>query len=81
MLNNPAVSWRSVLCPIIATLTVATELWSFICEFIERGIIRIEKIPRRLQLADLGTGPRPYPDFIRLSRSIYGDDFSPEVQP
>lgn len=81
MLNNPAVSWRSVLCPIIATLTVATELWSFICEFIERGIVRIEKIPRRLQLADLGTGPRPYPDFIRLSRSIYGDDFSPEVQP
>ena len=81
MLNNPAVSWRSVLCPIIATLTVATELWSFICEFIERGIIRIEKIPRRLQLADLGTGPRPYPDFIQLSRSIYGDDFSPEVQP
>ena len=67
MLNNPAVSWRSVRCPIIATLTVATELWSFICEFIERGIIRIEKIPRRLQLADLGTGARPYPDFIRLS--------------
>jgi hypothetical protein len=81
MLNNPAVSWRSVLCPIIATLTVATELWSIICEFIERGIIRIEKIPRRLQLADLGTGARPYPDFIQLSRSIYGDDFSPEVQP
>ena len=81
MLNNPAVSWRSVLCPIIATLTVDTELWPIICEFIERGIIRIEKIPRRLQLADLGTGARPYPDFIQLSRSIYGDDFSPEVQP
>ena len=81
MLNNPAVSWRSVLCPIIATLTVDTELWSIICEFIERGIIRIEKIPRRLQLADLGTGARPYPDFIRLSRSIYGEDFLPDVQP
>ena len=55
--------------------------WQFICEFIERGIIRIEKIPRRLQLADLGTGARPYPDFIRLSRSIYGEDFLPDVQP
>ena len=55
--------------------------WQFICEFIERGIIRIEKIPRRLQLADLGTGPRPYPDFLRLSSSIYGEDFSSEVQP
>ena len=35
--------------------------WSFICEFIERGIVRVEKIPGRLQLADLGTGARPFP--------------------
>jgi len=55
--------------------------WSFICELIERGIIRIEKIPRRLRLADLGTGARPHPDFLRLSRSIYGEDSSQDVQP
>ena len=55
--------------------------WQFICEFIERGIIRIEKIPRRLQLADLGTGARPYPDFTRLSCSIYGESSSQDVQP
>ena len=39
------------------------------------------EIPRRLQLADLGTGARPRPDFLRLSRSIYGEDSSPDVQP
>ena len=53
--------------------------WQFICEFIERCIIRIEKIPRRLQLADLGTGARPHPDFLRLSSSIYGEDSSPDL--
>ena len=51
------------------------------CEFIERGIIRIEKIPHRLQLADLGTAARPQPDFLRLSGSIYGEDSSQDVQP
>jgi hypothetical protein len=45
------------------------------------GIVRFEKIPRRLQLADLGTGARPHPDFIRLSRSIFGEVSSQEVQP
>ena len=55
--------------------------WSFICEFIERGIIRIEKIPRRLQLADIGTGARPFPDYYRLSQHIYGESSSQDVQP
>ena len=55
--------------------------WQFICEFLERGIIRIEKIPHRLQLADLGTGSRPHPDFLRLSSSIYGEESSQDVQP
>ena len=55
--------------------------WQFICEFLERDIIRIEKIPGRLQLADLGIGARPHPDFLRLSSSIYDEDSSPDVQP
>jgi hypothetical protein len=42
--------------------------WRFLHHYINRGIVSIKAIKRELQLADLGTAPRGYP---QLQSSVW----------
>ena len=45
--------------------------------FITAGMV----VERKPDVRGQCTGARPHPDFLRLSRSIYGEDSSQDVQP
>jgi hypothetical protein len=47
--------------------------WRFLHHYINRGIVRIKAIKRDLQLADLGTAPRGYPQLQQMGAVIHGE--------
>jgi len=47
--------------------------FSFICEYVQRCIIQINRIPRQRQLADIGTAARALPELERMMKEIYGE--------
>jgi hypothetical protein len=46
--------------------------WRFFHHYINRGIVSIKAIKRELQLADLGTAPRGYPQLQQMGAVIHG---------
>jgi hypothetical protein len=47
--------------------------WRFLHHYINRGIVSIKAIKRDLQLADLGTAPRGYPQLQQMGAVIHGE--------
>ena len=47
--------------------------WRFLHHYINRGIVSIKAIKRELQLADLGTAPRGYPQLQTMGAVIHGE--------
>ena len=47
--------------------------WRFLHHYINRGIVSIKAIKRELQLADLGTAPRGYPQLQQMGAVIHGE--------
>ena len=47
--------------------------WIFLHRYINRGIVSIKAIKRELQLADLGTAPRGYPQLQQMGAVIHGE--------
>jgi hypothetical protein len=47
--------------------------WRFLHHYINRGIVSIKAIKRDLQLADLGTAPRGYPQLQHMGAVIHGE--------
>ena len=46
--------------------------YNFVCDYIDRGIVQLHRIPRAKQLADIGTAARSYPEVERMCKPIYG---------
>jgi hypothetical protein len=46
--------------------------WRFLHHYINRGIVSIKAIKRDLQLADIGTAPRGYPQLQQMVAVIHG---------
>ena len=44
-----------------------------ICEFVERGIVQIKRIPRNQNWADIGTAARGKPELELACKHIYGE--------
>ena len=47
--------------------------WRFLHHYINRGIVRINAVKRDLQLADVGTAPRGYPQLQSMGAIIHGE--------
>jgi hypothetical protein len=47
--------------------------WRFFHHYINRGVVTIKAIKRDLQLADIGTAPRPHPQLHSMGRIIHGE--------
>jgi hypothetical protein len=47
--------------------------WRFLHHYINRGIVSIKAIKRELQLADLATAPRGYPQLQQMGAVIDGE--------
>jgi hypothetical protein len=47
--------------------------WQFLHHYINRGIVSIKAIKCELQLADLGTAPRGYPQLQQIGAVIHGE--------
>ena len=47
--------------------------WRFLHHYINRGIVRIQAIKRDLQLADVGTAPRGFPQLQSMGAIIHGE--------
>ncbi len=47
--------------------------WRFLHHYINRGIVSIKAFKRELQLADLGTAPRGYPQLQTMGAVIHGE--------
>ena len=47
--------------------------WRFLHHYINRGIVRINAVKRDLQLADVGTAPRGYPQLQSMGAIIQGE--------
>jgi hypothetical protein len=47
--------------------------WRFLNHYINRGIVSIKAIKRELQLADLDTAPRGYPQLQQMGAVIHGE--------
>jgi hypothetical protein len=47
--------------------------WRFLHHYINRVIVSIKAIKRDLQLADLGTTPRGYPQLQQMGAVIHGE--------
>jgi len=48
-------------------------LWRFLHHYINRGIVSIKAIKRSLQLADIGTASRGYPQLQQMGAVIHGE--------
>ena len=46
--------------------------YNFVCDYIDRGIVQLHRIPRTKQLADIGTAARSFPEVDRMCKPIYG---------
>ena len=49
--------------------------WNFLVDFCRRGIVTIKAVKRILQLADIGTAARAYPQFEACCKCIYGEQW------
>ena len=49
--------------------------WKFLVDFCRRGIVTIKAVKRILQLADIGTAARAYPQFEACCKCIYGEQW------
>ena len=47
--------------------------WRFLHHYINRGIVRINAVKRDLQLADVGTAPRGYPQLQSMGAIVHGE--------
>ena len=47
--------------------------WSFIQDYVQRGVLSVHYCPREHQLADINTGARPFPVLEKFSKIIYGE--------
>jgi hypothetical protein len=47
--------------------------WRFLHHYILRGVVTIKAIKRDLQLADIGTAPRPHPQLHSMGRVVHGE--------
>ena len=47
--------------------------WRFLHHYINRGIVSIKAINRDLQLADVGTAPRGFPQLQSMGAIIHGE--------
>jgi hypothetical protein len=47
--------------------------WRFLQNYINRDIVSIKAIKREVQLADLGTAPRGYPQLQQMGAVIHGE--------
>ena len=52
--------------------TLSFEWWRFLHHYIIRGVVTIKAIKRDLQLAYIGTAPRPHPQLHSMGRVIHG---------
>ena len=49
--------------------------WSFIQDYVQRGVLSVHYCPREHQLddSDINTGARPFPVLEKFSKIIYGE--------
>ena len=71
MYQWPRFDFRFIATSIVLASLISVHLFHF-CDHVKKGLITIEHVPSKYQLADIFTKPLPRDQYMRLRDQIMG---------